>query len=139
MFLAAALNEFVFAANVTGGWKLLHYLMAALFVLGSLWGFFRPVNTFFALASVLGLLLFLMGAFEIIRAIAAKGESDLWWLTLIVGILQVLLAFWVSQRYYPARATLILLWVGFMAMFRGFAQIALAFAIRRVSRGLATS
>jgi hypothetical protein len=54
VFLIAGINAVGMAAVAPGGWKVWHYLMAAIFVLGALWGFIRPVNTFFALASVLG-------------------------------------------------------------------------------------
>lgn len=137
MFLLAAINEFAAMGATAGGWKFLHALLGAFFVLGALWGFFRPINTFFALASVLGLLLFLMGSLEIVTAIATKPENDMWWLHLVVGILELLLAMWVSQRYYPARAELILLWVGFMSLFKGISQITMAFVVRRAGRELA--
>ena len=39
--------------------------------------------------------------------------NDLWWLGLVVGILEILLAFWASQQFFAPRAALILLWVGF--------------------------
>jgi hypothetical protein len=46
---------------------------------------------------------------------------------LITGILLILLAFWVSgsDRVYALaqRTYLILFWVGFLALFRGFSQI----------------
>jgi uncharacterized membrane protein HdeD (DUF308 family) len=136
-FVAAAVNELFFAQMVSRGWRFLHYALGALFILGSVWGFVRPVNTVFALASVLGLILFVQGAFEIARAVSIKELSELWWLGLVTGVLEILLAFWVSQRLYPARITLILVWVGFMAMFRGFGQISLAFAVRRAGKELA--
>ena len=50
LFLLAAINEAGAAALVPGGWKVWHYIMAVIFFLGALWGFIRPVNTFFALA-----------------------------------------------------------------------------------------
>jgi hypothetical protein len=34
------------ASLAPGGWKVWHYIMAAIFLLGGLWGFIRPVNTF---------------------------------------------------------------------------------------------
>ena len=96
-----------------------------------------------ALASVLGLLLLIQGAFEITRAIVSKPENDLWWLSLISGILLILLAFWVSSsdRVFnlAGRAALILFWVGFMAIFRGFSLIAMAFAVRHAGKRVATS
>jgi uncharacterized membrane protein HdeD (DUF308 family) len=108
--------------------------MSIIFFLGALWGFIRPIDTFFALVSVLGLILIFYGAFEIIRAVASRPVNPYWWLTLIAGILLVLLAFWVSgsDRVYALaqRTYLILFWVGFFALFRGFTQIILAFSIR---------
>ena len=81
---------------VPGGWKVWHYILAVIFFLGALYGFIRPVNTFFALASVLGLILVFYGAFEIIQGVASRAVNPYWWLNLIMGILLVLLAFWVS-------------------------------------------
>jgi uncharacterized membrane protein HdeD (DUF308 family) len=61
-FLRAAINEVGLASVVPGGWKLRHYPLAGIFFLGALYGFVRPVTTFFALASVLGLILIVYGA-----------------------------------------------------------------------------
>jgi uncharacterized membrane protein HdeD (DUF308 family) len=134
VFLLAGINEVGMAAVVPGGWKVWHYILAVLFILAGLWGFIRPVNTFFALASVLGLILIFYGASEIIQAIASRAVNPYWWLNLILGILLVLLAFWVSgsDRVYALaqRTYLILFWVGFFALFRGFSQIFMAFTVR---------
>ena len=134
MFLLAAINEVGVAAMAPGGWKVWHYIMAAIFLLAALWGFIRPVNTFFALASVLGLILIFYGAFEIVQGLASRAVNPYWWVNLITGILLVLLAFWVSgsDRVYALaqRTALILFWVGFFALFRGFTQIMLAFGVR---------
>jgi hypothetical protein len=46
----------------------------------------------------------------------------------------VLLGFWASQQFFQARAALILIWVGFFALFRGFGEIVMAFAVRRAGR-----
>jgi uncharacterized membrane protein HdeD (DUF308 family) len=138
VFLAAGVNEVWFATLVSGGWKIWHYVMAVIFFLGGLWGLFEPVETFFALASVLGLILIFYGAFEIARAIATRHVNPYWWLGLIAGILLLLLAFWVSgsDRVYALaqRSYLILFWVGFFALFKGITQIAMAFGIRHVGK-----
>ena len=142
MFLLAGINEVGVAALAPGGWKVWHYIMAVIFLLGALWGFIRPVNTFFALASVLGLILVFYGAFEIVQAVATRAVNPYWWLNLIMGILLVLLAFWVSgsDRVYALaqRTYLILFWVGFLALFRGFSQIFLAFTARHAGQEAAT-
>jgi uncharacterized membrane protein HdeD (DUF308 family) len=141
VFLFAAINDLGVAAVASGGWKVWYYIMAAIFFLGALYGFFRPVNTFFALASVLGLILILYGTFEIIQGVASREVNPYWWLNLVTGILLILLAFWVSgsDRVYALaqRTYLILFWVGFLALFRGFEQIFLAFTVRRAGRDAA--
>jgi Short repeat of unknown function (DUF308) len=55
-----------------GGWKVWHYIMAVIFLLGGLWGFIRPVNTIFALAWVLGLILVFYGSSEILQGVASR-------------------------------------------------------------------
>src|SRR4029450_9057551 len=96
VFGLSGINEVGLAAMAPGGWKVWHYILAVIFFLGGLYGFVRPVNTFFALASVLGLILVFYGAFEIIQAVATRAVNPYWWVNLVTGILLVLLAFWVS-------------------------------------------
>jgi len=139
MLVAATLNEAMMASAANGGWKFLHYAMAVLFVFGAAWSFINPGESVFALASILGLLLFFQGTLTLMMAVASKPMNPLWGLGLAVGILEIVLAFWVSQRYIPARVTLILVWVGLMAIFRGVEHIALAFAVRRVGKEYAAA
>ena len=128
LFLAAAINEF-FMSSVVDTWRWAHIILGVLFVFGSLWGFFRPIDAFWALASVLGFLLVLQGSMTLIASVMAKGP--LWGLGMTVGILEILLGFWASQQLYAPRAALILVWVGFMALFRGIGQLVFAFELRR--------
>ena len=85
---------------------------------------------------MLGLLLILKGAFDIIAAVMTKEVNGLWGLGLAVGIIEVLLGFWASQQYYPARAALIIIWVGLTALFRGIGEIVLAFGLRSEHKAL---
>ncbi|MGR6967656.1 HdeD family acid-resistance protein [Geodermatophilus sp. URMC 61] len=136
VLLAAGVNEAGLASMVDGGWRVLHYVVAALFVLAGLWAFLRPINTFFALASVLGLVLFLAGAFEIARGVASRRENPYWWIGLVSGVLLLLLAVWASSADPAAtiarRTFLILFWVGAMALLRGVTGIVLGFALRHL-------
>lgn len=129
VFAIACVNEFV-TMGVVQGWRWLHGLLGVLFLLGALWAFIQPEKAFWALASVLGFLLIFKGAIDIIEATMTKEYNHLWGLGLAAGIIEVLLGFWASQQYYPARAALIIIWVGFMALFRGVGEIVLAFRIR---------
>ena len=136
LFLGAAMNEFLASTTVSGGWKFVHVALGVLFVLGSFWGFFRPIDTAFALASVLGFLLVLNGTVHVVGAVLSREGNALWWLGLTVGLLEILLAMWVSQQYYDVRIALILIWVGFMAIFRGIAEIVMAFELHQAKKSL---
>ena len=115
-----------------------HVALAVVFVLGAVWAFVRPIDTFFALASMLGLLLFIQGFFYITESFALRDSSPYWWLELTSGGLIVLLALWIStsDRVWDlaARSAFVLLWVGFMAVFHGIRDIALAFELRRLGQ-----
>jgi uncharacterized membrane protein HdeD (DUF308 family) len=132
VLLLAGVNEFMTMSMRGAGWTWLHAAMGALFVLGGIWAFVHPIGAFYELASVLGFVLVLKGGMDIAIAAATKDLNDLWWLGLIVGLLEVLLAFWFSQQMFTPRAILIITWVGFAALFRGVGEIVLAFELRRV-------
>jgi uncharacterized membrane protein HdeD (DUF308 family) len=140
LFLVAGVNEAVMSAVISGGWRVWHIVMAVIFLLGGLWALIRPVNTFFALASVLGLILIFYGVFEIARSIALRDVNPWWWIGLISGGLLIFLAFWVSgsDRVYnlARRSYLILFFVGFWALFRGITQIMLAFGLRHAGKAV---
>jgi uncharacterized membrane protein HdeD (DUF308 family) len=129
LFLLAAVNEFMISA-VRRVWRWAHILLGILFVVGAIWAFARPVNAFWSIASVLGLLLIFKGTLDIIGAVMTKDVNSSWWLGLVVGILELVLGFWVSQQLFPARGALLLLWVGFFALFRGISEIVIAFEVR---------
>ena len=138
VFLAASVNEVGLGSLMSGGWKILHYVMALIFFIGGLWSLVRPVDSFFALASVLGLILIFYGTFEIARAFSSRGVNPYWWIGLVTGILLLLLAFWISgsDRVYALaqRTYQILFWVGFFALFKGITQVVNAFGIRHAGK-----
>ena len=53
-----------------------------------------------------------------------------------VLIYAALLGFWASQQFFAPRAILILVWVGFFAIFRGVSEIVLAFEMRHAHKEL---
>jgi uncharacterized membrane protein HdeD (DUF308 family) len=129
-FLVATINEF-FIASVMPNWRWLHILMGIIFAFGAGWSFVQPYNAFWALASILGLLLIFQGTFYIITSVGTREVNSTWWLGLVVGILEILLGFWASQQYRPVQGALLLIWVGFFALFRGISEIVIAFGLRR--------
>jgi uncharacterized membrane protein HdeD (DUF308 family) len=129
-FLIAMINEF-FIASVMPGWRWLHILMGIIFLFGAAWSLAQPYDAFWALASILGLLLIFRGTFDIITSVSTREVNPMWWLGLLVGILEILLGFWASQQYRPVQGALLLIWVGFFALFRGISEIVIAFQLRR--------
>jgi uncharacterized membrane protein HdeD (DUF308 family) len=133
VFLGGCLTE-VLIASVRSSWRWAHVLMAIVFLFAACWSFASPFNAFWALATVFGLLLILRGSLDLVTSIASRDINSAWWLGMLAGVLEILLGFWVSQQEFPARATLLLIWVGFFALFRGFSEIVLAFELRSVQR-----
>jgi len=138
VFFGAGVTEAGLASLLTGAWRWWHFILSVIFFLGGLWGFIRPVDTFFSLASVLGVILIFYGVFEISRALAWRAVNPYWWIGLISGVLLILLSFWVSgsDRVYALaqRTYLILFWIGFMAVFRGISLVTLGFGIRYLGK-----
>ena len=133
LFLVAMLNEF-FVAAVSPSWRWAHILMGVLFAIGAGWAFAQPYNAFWTLASVLGLLLIFRGTLDIITAVVTKDINSAWWLGMVAGILELLLGFWASQQLLPVQGTLLLIWVGWFALFRGISEIVIAFELRSAQR-----
>ena len=129
LFLLAGFNEFMIG-SVGHSWRWAHVLLGIFFIIGAIWAFARPFNAFWSLASVLGLLLILKGTLDIIAAVVTRDVNPSWWLGLVTGILELILGFWASQQAFPARGALLLLWVGFFALFRGISEIVVSFELR---------
>ena len=124
------------SAFVAPGWKWLHALLAVLFLFGGVWALAFPGQTFGTLALLIGWFLLIRGTFETVAALFNR-DVDLWWLGLIAGIAQILIAFWAIG--YPGRsAWLLVLWVGFAALFHGIGSIVLAFQIKHLGKAAAS-
>ena len=133
VFLIASASEILLAA-ARAGWAWLHILMSVLFVGAAIWAFVRPFGAFWALATIVGLLLILRGSLDLVMSINARDINPTWWLGLLAGILQIIIGFWASQQAFPARAALLIFWVGFFALFRGISDIVVAFEVRHAER-----
>ena len=133
LFLFAMLNEVMIAA-VRSSWRWLHIVMAVLFAFGAGWAFARPLDAFWTLAPILGLLLIFRGTLDIITSAETREVNSLWWLGLTAGILEILIGFWAAQQYLRVQGALLLLWVGLFAVFRGISEIVIAFELRRAQR-----
>jgi uncharacterized membrane protein HdeD (DUF308 family) len=129
-FLVATINEF-FIASVMHTWRWLHVVLGIIFAFGAGWSFARPYDAFWTLASILGLLLIFQGTFYIITSVSSREVNSMWWLGLVTGILEIFIGFWAAQQYRPVQGALLLIWVGFFALFRGISELVVAFELRR--------
>jgi uncharacterized membrane protein HdeD (DUF308 family) len=114
-----------------GWWKLLHGLLALVFIVAGIVAFIHPGDTFAALAAVFSFFLIFAGTFDIIISISIRREIEVWWLQLIGGIVELALGFW-AAGYYGRSAVLLVAWVAAIAIIRGIRDIVLAFRVREL-------
>ena len=136
--LAAALNEFMLVAMSTTGWKIVHAILGVLFVIAGLWALVHPHNAFATLAALVGFFLLFKGIFDLTVAFVTKAQFELWWLQLIVGILEILLAFWVAGSFKKS-AALLVIYVGVVALARGITELIVAFKLHGLKRRIAVA
>lgn len=131
----AGVNEFFMLAASHRWWKVLHGLLGVIFVVVGIVAFVHPGDTFAALAAVVSFFLIFKGFFDIIVAIATRDEISIWWVQLIVGIVEVLIGFW-AAGYWGRSAALLVIWVGVIALTRGITEIVFAFKLRSAGKSI---
>jgi uncharacterized membrane protein HdeD (DUF308 family) len=127
--LFAAFNEFLQITVVTTGWKIVHGILGVIFVVAGIWALVHPHNAFATLAALIGFFLLFKGVFDVTVAFVTKGQFELWWLQLITGIVEILLAFWVAGSFRK-EIILLVIYVGIVALARGITEIFLAFKLK---------
>jgi uncharacterized membrane protein HdeD (DUF308 family) len=133
MFLVFAAQEFLLAfidQHARWLWAIFGVLLTAAGIVSLI----HPRNTFAGFADILGFVFLLIGVLWMVQAFAERAINDLWWLTLIAGILMVALAFWVSGQYFLVRAYTLLIFAGIWAMTAGVVDIVRAFQIRDLGK-----
>jgi uncharacterized membrane protein HdeD (DUF308 family) len=129
--IAAGVLEIGVLLLANGWWKLLHALLALVFIAAGIVAFIHPGNTFAALAAVFSFFLIFAGTFDIIVSISIRHEIEVWWLQLITGIIELALGLW-AAGYYGRSAVLLVAWVAAIAILRGIRDIVVAFRIREL-------
>jgi uncharacterized membrane protein HdeD (DUF308 family) len=134
-FVAAA-NEVMVGALSSKWWRILHWLLAVLFIVVGFFAFFRPEDTFVALAAVMSFYFVFRGAFDIAMALAGSRAPG-WWVLLLVGLAELAIGFWAAGSWKVSVIVLVS-WVAAGALLHGIGQIASAFVVRRVGRSVET-
>jgi uncharacterized membrane protein HdeD (DUF308 family) len=130
--IGAGINEFLGMGASTRGWKIVHAVLGVLFIVAGIVAFFRPQGTFVALASIVAWVLLFKGIFDIVLALMVH-PAHLWWVGLIVGVVEILLAFW-AAGYFRGSALVLVVWVAALTLMRGVTEIILAFRLRHLRK-----
>ena len=134
--LMAGLNEFLAIGVSTTGWKIARGILGALFIIAGIWAIVHPHNAFLTIAGLIGYFFLFKGIFDVTVAFVAKSQFEVWWLQLLVGIVEILLAFWVSGNFRE-KTILLVVYVGVIGLSRGITELILAFKLKGLKRDLA--
>ena len=134
----AGVNEFFALGVSTSGWKIVHVILGVLFILAGAWALVHPHNAFATLAGLIGFFLLFKGIFDVMVAFLARSAFELWWLQLIMGIIEILLAFWIAGSF-KHKVILLVAYVGIIALSRGITELILAFKLKGLRRRVAVA
>jgi len=134
----AGVNEFLSLGVSSSGWKIVHVILGVLFVLAGIWALVHPHNAFATLAGLMGFFLLFKGIFDIMVSFLAREAFELWWLQLVVGIIEILLAFWIAGSF-KNKVILLVAYVGIIALSRGITELILAFKLKGLRRRVAVA
>ena len=135
--IGAGISEFFAMGASTTGWKVAHGFLGVIFIVAGVVAFFRPAGTFAALAAIVAWVLLFKGTFDIVLALVSH-PAHLWWVGLIVGVIEILLAFW-AAGYFRGSAILLVAWVAALTLMRGITEIVMAFRLRQLKKATAAA
>ena len=127
--LFAAVGEFTQVGVSTTGWKVVHVLLGILFVVGGIWALVHPHQAFSTIAALIGFFFLFKGIVDVMSALMTRKLFEFWWLQLTVGIIEILLAFWVAG-HFRNKVILLVAYVGIMALARGITDLILGFKLK---------
>jgi uncharacterized membrane protein HdeD (DUF308 family) len=133
MFLIFAAEEFALAILDRSAGKWVWAFFAVLLLAGGIVSLIHPRETFAGFADILGFVFLVIGVAWTVQAFAERPVNELWWLSLISGILLVMLAFWTSGEFVLERAYTLLIFAGIWALLKGITDIVRAFEIRKLA------
>ena len=128
VFIAAGINDLAMSQVIPRLRWLYALLGVALIVTGVL-ALISPSDAFVVLAAIIGWFLLFKGTFDVTTALMAR--AGMWILILIVGIVELLLAFW-AAGFFNRSAFLLIIFVGASALARGVTQLVVAFELHEL-------
>ena len=132
--VAAGISEFVAIGASSGGWKVARLALGTLFVLVGIAALVYPHRTFVEVAAIFSFFLLFKGGFDAFTALMMRKDLDVWWVPFMVGIVEILLAFWAAGNF-GREGVLLVVWVGAAALTHAITDFVLAFRLHDVGRG----
>jgi uncharacterized membrane protein HdeD (DUF308 family) len=133
-FIMTGVNQLLSFGRVEGGWRWLFLVGGALSIIAGIIAFVWPGRTLLVISVVLAWFLVFKGIVDIVAAFSNHGRPW-WWVTLILGILELLLGIWAVG--YPGRSLIVFVnLVGIYAVFYGFTEVFAAFDLRGLGHRL---
>jgi uncharacterized membrane protein HdeD (DUF308 family) len=133
-FISGGLLELA-TARAVPSWKWLHVLFGVASIVAGIIALAWPGQTFLVLAAIIGWYVLVSGVIDVVTSFVTRRHDDLWWLTLIVGLAQVLIGFW-AVGYAGRSIALLVVWVAATALARGISSIFIAFGLHGAGKEL---
>lgn len=132
MFLIAGIQYIVVGTQVEG-WKWLWFVFGSILIVGGVVAMLYPTRTFLSIANILGFVFLLIGVMWMIEAFATREGNDLWWMSLVAGIIMIVLGFWLGGQFLIVKAETLLIFAGIWALMRGIMDIVMSFQVKKLA------
>jgi len=129
--IAVGVSELFVTAMTQGWWRILTGLFGVIFIVTGVVAFFKPGGTFVGLAAVISFYFVFAGSWNLITALWTRAANQAWWVQALSGVIELGLGFW-AAGYWNRSATLLVAFVGAMALLRGINEIVLAFRLHEM-------
>ncbi|MFL5952742.1 MAG: HdeD family acid-resistance protein [Gaiellaceae bacterium] len=126
--IAVGVSELFVAMMAQGWWRILAALLGGFFIVVGIVAFFTPGDTFVGLAAVISFYFVFSGSWNLVTALWTRSVNTAWWVQALSGLVELGLGFW-AAGYWDRSATLLVAFVGAMALLRGINEIVLAFRL----------
>ena len=107
-------------------------IIGILMIIGAIWMFKTPLESFVGLAGFFSILILLSGLFSVFYVLGNKSDLDNWGLYLAGGVLDVVVGL-ILLNYPQITVLLFSVFVGFWLLFRGITTISVAFKYKKES------
>ena len=134
--IAVGISELFAAALSQGWWRVLAILAGIFFIVVGIVAFFKPGDTFVGLAAVISFYFVIAGSWNLVTGIWTRSVNSAWWVQALSGVVELGLGFW-AAGYWNRSVTLLVAFVGAMALIRGINEIVLAFRLHEAHQSAA--